>query len=62
MTESPYCETKSGEIKNKDYNYQLYLLKNHILDDIYYDEFSRAFVCGTEYINDDYPGLFNYLK
>lgn len=54
MAESPYCETKSGEIKNKDYNYQLYLLKNKILDDIYYDEFSRAFVCGTEYINDDY--------
>lgn len=51
---STYSCTKDGEIKSKDYNYQLYLLDNHLLDDVYYDEFSYSFVQGTEYVNDDF--------
>lgn len=54
ISECSYSCTKDGEIKNKDYNYQLYLLNNGLLDNVFYDEFSQSFVNGTEYINDDF--------
>lgn len=50
----PYFYTKENARKSCDYNYQKFLITEHLLDNVYYDEFSRSFVCGSEHLNDDF--------
>ena len=53
-SEKDYLITDKGGIKSCDYNYMLYLLKNSLLDEIYFDTFSQTFVKGTYHLNDDF--------
>ena len=51
---SGYNCTKEGLIKALDYNYQVYLITEHLIDNCYFDEFSQSFMHDKSYINDDY--------
>lgn len=49
-----YICTKDGEIRARDYNYQVYLITEHLIDNLYFDTFSQSFINGDTYINDSY--------
>ena len=49
-----YITTKDGEIRARDYNYQVYLITEHLIDNLYFDTFSQSFINGDTYINDAY--------